>query len=137
MSEFCGSCGAKVMKYKHGLVKGLAYGLRRLAEMGGGPINLNELNLSISQQTNFYKLRYWGLVMKASDGNEKGGEWQITDLGYRFIRGEIFLSKYAWSFRGHWICFEGPEIYFDEISDGYQYRPDFAREAQPWNHANS
>lgn len=129
-NKICESCGAKVMEYKHGLMKGLARGLYKLAEAGGGPINLNELKLNISQQTNFYKLRYWDLVRKADSSNLKGGEWTMTPTGWSFIRDQLRIPKHVWSFRGKRIRFDGKEILFSEVTDGYKYRNEYAEEAK-------
>jgi hypothetical protein len=102
-----------------------------MAMAGGGPINLNELNLNISQQTNFYKLRYWDLVEKSDPDSEKGGVWNLTERGKMFVRGEITVNKVVISYRGKMVRFEGEEIAVYEITDGWKYRPDYVRESEP------
>src|SRR5690606_15569639 len=127
--KLCDHCGAKIVEYKHGLMKGLARGLWKLAKAGGGPINLNDLKLNISQQTNFYKLRYWEVVRKADLSNLKDGVWVMTAIGWAFIRDEIRLSKYVWSYRGKALRVDGPRVLFSEITDGYKFRNEYAEEA--------
>jgi hypothetical protein len=114
--RFCNECGAKVVEYKHGLSKGLLRGLFRLAQAGGGPINIRTIGLTVDQLTNFQKLKYWNLVVKSNPKSTKGGDWHITDVGWAFLRGQITLSKYVWSFRGAPIRFDGPFVRFDQIN---------------------
>lgn len=127
--QHCPHCDAPIVEYKHGLSTGLARGLRLLAEAGGGPLNLNELGMTISQQTNFQKLRYWGLVEKSDPSSEKGGVWNITEDGWEFLRRETGMRKFVYTFRGEVVRYEGASISIDEITDGWQYRPDYAANA--------
>jgi len=125
----CESCGAKLVEYKHSLSKGLARCLYKIALYKGRAVNLNELKFTYNQQSNFQKLRYWGLVAKEDPNNLKGGKWIITRKGWQFITDEITVPKTAWSFRGDFIRHEGIEIRFSDITDGYKIRPDYYRES--------
>lgn len=129
MTKFCGSCGAKLVEYKHSLSKGLARGLYKIAIAGGGPVNLNDLKMTLPQQTNFQKLRYWGLVQKSDPSNLKGGEWVLTHKGHDFINGKISIQKFVWTYRGKTVRFDGVEISFEHITGGYKYRGEYAAEA--------
>jgi hypothetical protein len=129
--KHCEHCDAPMVEYKHGLSKGLARGLYRIASAGGGPINLNELNLNISQQTNFYKLRYWDLVKKSDTDSEKGGVWELTTKGWEFVKGAIWIPQTAVSYRGEFVRFEKGDIGITDITDGWKYRPDYARGSEP------
>jgi hypothetical protein len=126
----CETCGAKIVEYKHGLSKGLLRGLYKLAKAGGGPINLNTLGMNYNQQSNFQKLRYWGLVEKSNPDCLKGGDWNITAKGWSFMKGEISVHKQSWSYRGVFVRYDGEKIAFKDVTDGYQYRPEYAQEAR-------
>ena len=119
-----------MVEYKHGLSKGLLRALVKFARGGQDVVNLNDCKMNLSQRTNFYKLKYWGLVVKAST-NERGGEWRMTLTGWQYVRGEIPLHKYVWSYRGNVMRYEGQQFYIQDITDGWKYRPEYAREAQP------
>lgn len=130
-ATFCNHCGAKVVEYKHSLSKGLLRGLFKLAQNGGGPINIRTIGMTVDQLTNFQKLRYWGLVAKSDPENPKGGDWNITSLGWEFIKGQIRVNKSVWSFRGSFVRFDGELVSFEGVTDGYKYRQDYAEEARP------
>jgi hypothetical protein len=59
------------------------------------------------------RLRPWGLV--ESDGahtadGHKAGNWRVTDLGERFIKGQATVPKYLWLFDGHVMEQGGPQV---------------------------
>lgn len=130
-AKLCPHCGAKMVEYKHGLSKGILRGLYKLAARGGGPVNLNDLGLTYNQQSNFQKLRYWGLVEKVDPLSEKGGDWKITASGIAFMKCEQAQPKYAWSYRGDAVRHSTETVMFDEVTEGYKYRPEWARESVP------
>lgn len=127
--ERCPHCNAKIVEYKHGLSKVLVRSLVKVAKRGAGAHRISEF-LSKSEYTNFSKLQYWGLAEKA-DGGERGGVWKVTQLGLEFIKGHIQLRQYAWSYRGELVRFDGNRIYVMDVTGGWKYRPDYAREARP------
>lgn len=129
-AETCPHCGSKMVEYKHSLSKGLLRALVKFARRGTGIVNLNDCNMSLSERTNFYKLKYWGLLDKASD-NERGGEWLMSALGWSFVKGETQLRKLVWSYRGAFARFDGNRVFIQDVTDGWKYRPDYAREAVP------
>ena len=59
----------------------------------------DDLHLIKGEYTNFAKLAYWGLVRKEGT-TDRGGRWEITDLGRSFIRGNSALQKTVWVYRG-------------------------------------
>lgn len=133
-SELCEHCGAKIVEYKHGLGKNLMRCLVKLVNAGGGPLSISDdLKLTKSQYTNFAKLAYWGLVVKANPkGGERGGMWAITDEGWRFVRGKEKIQKYACVYRGDVVRRLGPMLSVTDITDDrWKYRPEYAREAVP------
>ena len=129
----CETCGAKVVEYKHGLSKGLLRTLYKMAvaQQTRSPVSMSEVDLTYSQRCNAQKLRYWRLIVKAGDPESKGGDWYVTDRGRRFLRGEFPLPHYAWTYRAETVRFEGPQKYIDEVTDGWKWRPDYARESLP------
>jgi len=120
--EYCPHCGALMVEHKHSLGVGLVESLRRIWECGGGPIKLKELKLTYNQESNFQKLRYWGLVAKADHNNKRGGEWLITPKGDLFLTGKYVVGKHAYSFRGKLTRREAPMVTIHEIDrEGIYY----------------
>ena len=133
--EFCSQCGATITEYKHSLGKGLLRALVKFAKHAssrGAAVNLNDCNMNLSERTNFYKLKYWGLLEKASD-NERGGEWVMLPIGWAFVEGRIEMRKLVWSYRGEFVRFDGERVYIQDVTDGWKYRPDYVRERRPYD----
>jgi hypothetical protein len=129
--ERCPHCDAKMVEYRHPLSKGLVRCLAKLALAGGGPLSISDdLKLTKSEYTNFGKLQYWGFVEHASPEIERGGIWQVTANGWAFLRGEISVSRVAWTYRGGVVRYEGPKITVDLVTGGWKYRAEYAREAR-------
>lgn len=131
---FCDKCGAKVVEYKHSLSKGLLRCLFRMAQAGGVPVRISTLKLTHAQQANFQKLRYWNVVAKvdiSDDGTaiQKDGVWKLTDLGWDFIREKIRLPKSVWTYRADVVRYDGEEILFSEVTDGYKFREQYVEDA--------
>jgi hypothetical protein len=129
----CPHCGAKMVEYKHSISKGLARALAKVvrATRGRSRFEISECGLTYSERENIRKLQYWGLITKAPTNSGKGGEWIITTIGMDFLKGTIKVQKSVWTYRGETIRFEGPHINITEVTDGWKYRPDYAREAEP------
>lgn len=128
----CEYCGAKMVEYRHTLSKSLLRPLVRFSRLGKGYHSPSKQEkMTHSQLANWQKLRYWGLIAKAPDETGKGGYWEITELGWGFLRGEYRVQKYAWTYRGDWRRFDGETQTVDQITGGWKYRPDYAREAVP------
>lgn len=131
--HICEECGAKVVEYKHGLSIGLVrvlYLMARAAEHGY-PVHMADLKLTYSQRCNSQKLRYWYLIEKVGDPDGKGGDWLVTQRGREFLKGAISLPKNVWTFRGDTVRYEGRSRYIEQVTDGWKWRPDYAREAIP------
>jgi len=133
--EFCPTCGAKMKDWPHTLSKGLARVIFRACQnLGDGRrFHLADLGLTYSQRCNAQKLRYWGILSKAPDDTAKGGFWILTDLGLAFAQGRVSLQKKVWTFHGEVQRFEGKKIYIGDVTGGWKYRPDYAREGVPHN----
>lgn len=71
------------------------------------------------------KLRYWGLLeerpINRGDGG-RAGEWRVTELGQRFVKGEVTVQKYARIYNGHCLGFVGERISIREaLGDKFNY----------------
>jgi hypothetical protein len=129
----CPHCGAKMVKYRHGISVPLVTGLRRLLHAGGGPINIKELGLTRNQWDNFQKLRYWGLVVQVEvDGQRKKGVWQITPQGQHFLFNEQAIPRRVWTYRGEFQHADGDAtVRITEVVDWYEKREDYIRSSRP------
>jgi len=111
--NFCGTCGAKIVEYRHSLSKPLIIGLRKLND--NSPCNLRELHLTRNQWDNFQKLRYWDLVSKYYEGGKRsGGVWKITERGRLFLGGKISIDRSVYTFRGERTRYCGEEISIED-----------------------
>lgn len=112
--HFCGECGSSIREYKHRLNSTYLELLRKVADAGPGPVNLNKLKYTYSQRANFQKLRYFGLVMPEGDPDGKvkrrNSCWLVTDLGYKFLRGEARVHPLVWTYRAEPTRFEGEPV---------------------------
>ncbi len=129
----CPHCDAKMVEYKHSLSKSLARVLYRISQHldANREFHVGSCNLTNSQINNLQKLRYWGIIEKRADEKRKGGYWRVTDVGLWFMEGRTVLRKYVWTYRGEFVRFDGPQVLISELTDGWKYRPDYARESVP------
>lgn len=130
----CELCGAKMVEYKHGLSKGLMRVLHKVIQACDGRIDefeFKDIKLNYNEGSNFQKLRYWGLIEKVGDADGKGGIWKLTEKALSFSQGNLTLQKFARTYRGNWVAYEGENVGIEEITGGWKYRPDYAREALP------
>ncbi len=129
----CETCGAKVVEYKHGLSKGLVRTLYIIAkaEPPGQPVAMADLKLTYSQRCNSQKLRYWYLIEKVGDPDGKGGNWRVTHRGSEFLQGIVSVPQFVWTYHGEPLRYEGRYRYIEQVTDGWKWRPDYAREAIP------
>ena len=136
MSNECPTCGSKMVEYKHGLSKGLSRSLYRISQSLGenNVFHIGECGLTYSQRENCRKLQYWGIIKKLEDDNEKGGWWRLTKAGEAFITGRLACRKSVWTYRGKFVRYEGPSVLITDLTGGWKYRPDYAREAMPAPH---
>ena len=129
--KICECCGAKIVEYRHSFSEALAICLYKLYE-ANAVVNIKELGLTRNQWDNFQKLRYWDLVVKATDENGKriGGCWAITSSGIAFIEKGTSITKSVWTYRGETVRFEGDTCFFkDKHPIGYTQRETYAEEA--------
>ena len=131
--KHCPHCGAPMVEYKHGLSKGLCRSLARVALRfkDTEPHDINDMGMDYNHRCNFQKLQYWELIERVGDPDSKGGLWRITDKGMEFLKGNISVPRFVWTYRGQVVRFEGEDRGIAQIADGWKYRPDYARESNP------
>ena len=132
--ELCPACGAKMVEYPHSLSKSLVRAFYKAfrASDSSGFFKVSQVpGMTHSQQSNLQKLRYWNMIAKAPDASAKGGGWFITRRGRDFIEGRISLSKKVITYRAEVVKFEGAQVSVQDVTGGWKYRPDYAREGRP------
>lgn len=136
-TKICPHCQAKMVEYKHGLTISLMRAFAKVV-IHTAPgrkfvfADLTKSTLTYPQAAALQSLQYWDLIAKDfGNRTKRGGEWIITDLGMRFAQGGIALPKYVWTYRADVIRFEGEKMTIQEVTGGWKYRPDYAREAKP------
>ena len=127
----CSQCGSKSVEYRFGFNKGLAAFLLKLFE-ANGPAKTDDLNLTYAQRTNSQKLRYWGLAEASADSghHRRRGWWVITDKGRYFVQGRIGITRYVVMKNNKRVRYEGENIQFHEVCEGYQVRGDYQDQAR-------
>jgi hypothetical protein len=105
--EICPCCGAKLKKHPHRLSKGLCNSVIKfkaaVIEKRSNCIHLqSEVKFSKNEYNNFQALRYFGLVAKYIDPENKvrkEGYWLITHRGALFTRNQISIPERVITFR--------------------------------------
>lgn len=93
--SFCGYCGQSMIVYKHSIARRLALILLRVKNYTA-PFHLQkDAHMSYSENCNFYKLPYWGVVSPDDFGS---GYYHITDKGRDFLDGKIEINKWIKTF---------------------------------------
>lgn len=129
--KICPHCKAKMVEYRHSLSKGLGAAVAVLADRGK-PTVLTELNLTHSQYTNFYTLRYWGIAEQEKDQGITNGAWFVTPHGKAWLRNTMAVPRTVWSYRGEFLRYEeGPQVFMRDLVPGYRLREDYVRDALP------
>ena len=131
-SEICEHCGAKIAEHKHGLSKGIIRSMYIVAKAQEikSPVKLRKTRLTYSQRANLLKAQYWGLIAKGTPDKDTG-EWYITEKGFRFMRGEMSLPHNVRTFRNEVQEYEGKKLFVTEVTDGWKFASDYARDMRP------
>ena len=96
-------------EFWHTLTPGLVEVLRkfglRVKSLDKNKIHIRkDLDLDISENNNFQKLKYWGLVAKyRENGKHIAGFWVLTRNGGAFLRNELDMPKKVKTFENHLI----------------------------------
>jgi hypothetical protein len=86
-------------------------GLLKIVKSGHDPINLKELGLTRNEWDNFQKLRYWQFVEQC----EAAGVWRTTYAGRAWAKNQMTAAKYAWTYRGVLIGYEGDKVCVTQV----------------------
>ena len=130
-SELCPHCGAKMVLYPHSLSRTLIRVLYIVVTRAkDGLFTVKGSGMNRNQAGNLQKLRYWDFISRA-DLDGIGGVWHVTPKAVEFLSGNKPEFKKVWTYRGDVMSFDGKLVNVDEITDGWKYRPDYAREAVP------
>jgi hypothetical protein len=129
--KHCEHCGASMVEYKRGFSKDLARCVYRFAQAGGDNVDVSTLRLTNPQYSNFQRLRFWGLALKEDnpDGSGKGGVWSMTDKGWDFVKARISIPRYAMTYRGEVLRFEGEQLMIQDITEGWWFKPRVVEES--------
>lgn len=130
----CDACGAKIVEYRQRLNQLHVEGLRALYAAGGKGVHIGkDLQLEFSEQSNFQKMRYFGLVEKAytEDGLRQKGRWDITQKGRLFVEGIGYCYPVVWTYRGDPVRFEGEPIEINDVTGEVDESEDYAATALP------
>ena len=129
----CPHCGASMKEHRHRLGRPLVDALAAMYRKARlKPCLLSDLDLSYSAQSNFQKLRYWLLIERAETSDRRrGGCWQVTAFGERFLRGDDPIRPTAWTFRARVQRLDGDAVWVGDIVAGYDFRADYAEAAVP------
>lgn len=130
MGKNCPTCGARTVRYRFRLNKGLATALAELyrASLGsqGRPTQLGSLPISKAQYSNFPKLRYWDLAQ-----SDARGKWAITPNGVAFVEGRGFARPVAHTDRGCVVERTGEPVTINDFLPGYDWSKFYVSTAEP------
>ena len=101
----------------------------KLAKRGQGEHRICEF-LTTNEYTNFSKTQFWQLAEKAGE-QHKGGHWKITPKGLEFLMGGLPLPRFVWVYRNEVIEYEGEERCVEDVTDGWKFRGEYAKDARP------
>lgn len=126
--QYCSCCGRKLVDYRHNLNPILIRDLEMLYKVGGVSTlrNLSDtFDMTLSENTNFQKLKYFGLVEKVEPG-----VYGITELGRDFIENRSSAPSWVIT-RNSIVIEEGPVIFKNGVlEDTIQTKEDYQEQAE-------
>lgn len=125
--KICPCCGRKIVEYKHKLNAVLVSGLVML-HRAGGMATLSELDLDVSRNNNFQKLKYFGLAEKV----EGSRLYTITDYGRRFLAGQASVPSEVYTIDGRVVRIGFENVFVSDIDIPVQYREEWEEQASFW-----
>lgn len=96
--ELCPHCGASMMINRYSMNKALVRALFKLSKRPGvvaGKIGFTRVEYSV-----YTKLKFWELIEPTG---VEDGMWGVTDLGRRFLRGDVAVPKHIGYFRNRLV----------------------------------
>ena len=58
----------------------------------------------------------------------KGGKWRVTEKGMSFVKNEISVDRFVWTYRGEVESYDGEKLFITDITGGWQYRIEYAKD---------
>jgi len=110
----------------HCLSKGLVVTLRKfglaVATKRRNKIHIrNDMVLDITENNNFQKLKYWGLVAKCEvEGQHIAGYWLLTTRGSLFLKNEIDMPKRVSTQDNHLRDKSAEKVRITDFYQGYR-----------------
>lgn len=131
VQHICHACKVVSWEYPQRMSRGLVKVLEALARLkvdkGQATVQRKQLRwMTPGQYNTIHQLAYWNLAQPTSD--KRTGTWRITDEGMDFIQGKMAILKTAWTLNGEVIKYEGPEIYVEDVIEGYKFFADAVAE---------
>ena len=114
--EQCPCCGQFAKVYRRKIHSTMARDLTQLwraasYEWTHVPTALGSHGRSVGDLA---KMAYWGLMEEMpavrEDGSSRSGWWRITNSGGKYVRGELYVSKYALVYDGKVLSLEGEQV---------------------------
>lgn len=110
----CVACDQFAKVYRRNIYATLAKHMITMWQKGGPDRRFLSLSKDLKQGGgDMGKMRYWGLVEEEKtvfpDTGEQG-YWRLTDLGVKFVCGEVTLPKYAYVYDGVCLRLDGPQV---------------------------
>lgn len=127
----CPSCGTLLVEYRIPFNRGLARFLGKLFD-AGGPAEIRSLGLDNALYSYAAKIHHWEVAEPyiTPETDRKRGWWKITPKGVQFVSGLITVPRFAVTKQGALVRFEGDEVSFDSVSDGYLCRADYVEQVR-------
>lgn len=124
VQHVCHACKVVSWEYPHRMSRGLVKVLEALARLriDKGQILVQRKQLrwmSHAEYNSLHQLAYWNLAQPVS--TKRTGTWRITDEGLDFIQGKMPILKTAWTLNREILKHEGPEIYAEDVIQGYKF----------------
>ena len=95
-SKNCPHCNQLMNVYKRSIRANMLDGLFALSDRT--PKKTCELPISSGARSDFTTLRYWGLICKSDEGDNK---WMLTEKGHLFIKNELSVPQYLFIFNSN------------------------------------
>lgn len=129
--EYCDHCGAALKSYWHaltpGIIRALIKALNVVRERNKNEFHLYDdltgsNKLTTTEQMNWTKLRFHGLVAKVKENGEwKRGYWLITKRGGEFLRAKVEIPKKVQTFRNKVVDHSTELVTIRDVIDSTEY----------------
>jgi hypothetical protein len=122
----CPVCIQWAKVYRWRLYATAARFLVRLYRAGGTDTFVESKTVKVpGQGGDATRLRHWRLVEHEKERRPDGGRsgfWRVTERGERFVRGEIAVPKYAYTYDGRCLLLNGdPGTISDVLGESFDY----------------